>query len=76
MKIICKDKAEYDSLMRTSRYLHDYVGIINNLKSSRASINGEFEMMPTLTHLYLEGHDFPDKDQYVTIESEQISKPV
>lgn len=67
MKIICKNKKEYNDLMKACRYLHDY-----DFKSDSVKLAGiDFDKHPilnTFVHLYLEGKDFPDKDEFITIE--------
>lgn len=47
MKIICDNQEEYDSLMKTSKYLHDYMVYIDKCskktKIEERDINGKCE---------------------------------
>jgi len=70
MKIICKDKKEYNQLMKACRYLHDY-----DFKSDSIRLAGiDFDKHPilsTFAHLYLDGNDFPNKNEFITIEEKK-----
>lgn len=71
MKIICESKKEYNDLMKACKYLHDF----DMQKSVRKhDIEIDFDTHPLLglfAHLYLEGHDFPNKHKYVTIRKKK-----
>ena len=66
MKIICDNQKEYDSLNKTFRYLHNFV--VKDKKGNMISLDQEYEQVGLLVHMYLEGHDFPNKKQYMSIK--------
>jgi hypothetical protein len=65
MKILCKDQAEYDELMATSRYLHDFTV---EGKDGHHSLNGDIILVGFLQHIHLEKEDFPKKELFVDID--------
>ena len=86
MKIICESEEEYDELMKTSRYLHDFSVFIEVLTSTSrvlitdeenefelgatendyvSRLNNDFGCVNFLQHLYLDGDDFPNKNEIV-----------
>ena len=69
MKIICKDKAEYDKLMEASRYLHDFVVWDENGDGQSLDME-KYEIVNFLCGVYLGNEDFPTKDKYIFVEKE------
>jgi hypothetical protein len=77
MKIICDSQEEYDNLMTASKYLHDFVVWKKDNKKKRyqetgysldqAEGNG---LVGFFCHLYLEGRDFPNKNEMILIKEE------
>ena len=79
MKIICGSQEEYDKLMETSKYLHDFDFNIPTCKRSLwrkhkkqgLYINQEVGLVGFLCHLYLGEEDFPNKKDVIIIETEK-----
>lgn len=80
MKIICENQEEYDNLMEASKYLHDFTVWEKDMFGRRnkpISLDQEKgnNMVGFLCHLYLEGKDFPNKDEVIKIESKKLHIP-
>lgn len=65
MKIICDSKKEYDSLMKTFRYMHDFM--VKDKNGKYQCLDQDYEMVGSLVHMYLEPPDFPNKSKFITI---------
>lgn len=65
MKIICSDVQEYKELMQASLTIH-YHG---SLECPGLDPNDDQMMINTLAHLYLTKSDWPNKHEYISIET-------
>ena len=70
MKIICDSKEEYDRLNRTFKYLHDFSVVPEDFDEDDVGIclDQDYEMVGLLCHLYSEGKDFPNKENFMIIK--------
>lgn len=66
MKIICKDREEYDRIMNASKYLHDFKVI--NRKGETITLDRNIFMINFLCFLHYNKEDWPEKDKFVTFE--------
>ena len=75
MRIICETQEEYDNLMNASRYLHDFMIWPEDAKKMEQPIYLDQDrakgMVGFLSHLYLSGRDFPNKDEVIQIQGEE-----
>lgn len=70
MKIICDTQEEYNDLMQASRYLHDFMVETGCFRKRMVSLDQDKAngVVGYLCHIYLDGRDFPNKSEFVTVK--------